>query len=278
MKPIKFKSCFDNKHLGWKGSQQRCLLLTSMGKDILQDALSKIIGQQTLSDLKIIFTDDFDYYPKGLINPREIELDKEMMPVGGSIEYSNKLNNWWLHEKNRKTPTWDLVCKAEIEGCPGLILIEAKAHISELLRKRDKTGAKKDSPNYIKIENALSEVSTAYNYSLSADNHYQLSNRIAWSIKLASMGISVVLLYLGFIDTKEMDDKKSDLIKDLRQWKKIVGDFSEEIGFKNWENRIHGDKMKREDDSINPSFVYPIIRVANVQIDRGELDLTLNID
>jgi len=249
-----------------------------MGKDILQDALSKIIGQQTLSDLKIIFTDDFDYYPKGLINPREIELDKEMMPVGGSIEYSNKLNNWWLHEKNRKTPTWDLVCKAEIEGCPGLILIEAKAHISELLRKRDKTGAKKDSPNYIKIENALSEVSTAYNYSLSADNHYQLSNRIAWSIKLASMGIPVVLLYLGFIDTKEMDDKKSDLIKDLRQWKKIVGDFSEEIGFKNWENRIHGDKMKREDDSINPSFVYPIIRVANVQIDRGELDLTLNID
>lgn len=249
-----------------------------MGKDILQDTLLKIIGQQTVSDLKILFTDDFDYYPKGLINPREIELDKEMMPVGGSIEYSKKLNNWWLYEKNRKTPTWDLVCKAEIEGRPGLILVEAKAHISELLKKSDQTGAKRGSPNYIKIENALSEVSTAYKYNLSPDNHYQLSNRIAWSIKLASMGIPVVLLYLGFINTEEMDEKKHDLIEDLGQWEEIVGGFSEEIGFKNWENKIHGDRMKREDNSVEPSFVYPIIRVANIQIDRGELSLILNIN
>ncbi len=158
MVSIRVESILEAEDIGWKGSQQRCLLLTSMGKDNLQDALLKIIGQKLVSDLKIIFTDDFEYYPKGLINPREIELDKEMMPVGGSIEYCNKLNNWWLHEENRKTPTWDLVCKAEIEGSPGLILVETKAHINELLKKPDKTGAKIGSPNYVKIRKALSQI------------------------------------------------------------------------------------------------------------------------
>ena len=34
---------------------------------------------------------------------------------------------------------------------------------------------------------------------LSRDNNYQLSNRVAYAWKLASMGIPIALIYLGFI-------------------------------------------------------------------------------
>ena len=37
---------------------------------------------------------------------------------------------------------------------------------------------------------------------LSRDHHYQLSNRFAWSWKPASIGVPVVLLYLGFLNAQ----------------------------------------------------------------------------
>ena len=185
------KTNLEVEDIGWKGSQQRCLLLTSNGATELQNSLIKIIGQRTVDKLKIKFTDDFDYFPKGLANPREIELDKEKIPINGSIDYCTKLNKWWL-EKSARTPVWDLVCKAEIDGLPGVILVEAKAHNNELYKEKDKTGSEKRSANYESIKEALDLVNTKYNYNLSPDTHYQLSNRIAWSIKLASLGIPVV--------------------------------------------------------------------------------------
>ena len=42
-------------------------------------------------------------------------------------------------------------------------------------------------------------------WDLSRDSHYQLSNRFAWSWKIASMGVPVVLVYLGFLNADEMD-------------------------------------------------------------------------
>lgn len=56
-----------------------------------------------------------------------------------------------------------------------------------------------------KIGDAVSEARGALsNYCsdvmVSRDNHYQLSNRIAYTWKLASMGIPTILLYLGFIN------------------------------------------------------------------------------
>src|SRR5690606_33404932 len=41
-------------------------------------------------------------------------------------------------------------------------------------------------------------------FNLSRDNYYQLSNRIAYSWKLASMGIPVILIYLGFINDTDV--------------------------------------------------------------------------
>ncbi len=267
-------------NMGWKGSKLRCLLLTSMSKEELQESLIHIIGQETIDKLKIKFTDDFDYFPKGLTNPREIELDKEKIPINGSIDYCTTLNKWWL-KKSARTPVWDLVCKAEIDGLPGLILVEAKAHNNELYKENDKTGSEKGSANYNRIEEALKLVNTRYKYNLSPDTHYQLSNRIAWSIKLASLGIPVVLIYLGCINTKEMEssiNKKDSLIKGSKDWKELVEKYSREVGFKQWEEPISGNRLQEEDCTITPSFVYPIIRAENIRLEKVELNLTCTIE
>ena len=43
-------------------------------------------------------------------------------------------------------------------------------------------------------------------WALSTRHHYQLSNRFAWSWKLAMLGVPVVLLYLGFLNAQDMQD------------------------------------------------------------------------
>lgn len=277
---ISNKTVVEVNDMGWKGSKLRCLLLTSMRKEKLQESLIHIIGQETIDKLKIKFTDDFDHFPKGLANPREIELDKEKIPINGSIDYCTTLNKWWL-EKSARTPVWDLVCKAEIDGAQGLILVEAKAHNNELYKENDKTGSEKGSANYHRIEEALKQVNGFYSYKLSPDTHYQLSNRIAWSIKLASLGIPVVLIYLGCINTEEMESsisKNDSLIMGINDWKELVEKYSGEVGFKKWEEPIPGNGLHEEDCTITPSFVYPIIRAENIRLEKGELNLTCTIE
>jgi hypothetical protein len=50
---------------------------------------------------------------------------------------------------------------------------------------------------------------------------YQLANRIAWAWKLASMGVPVVLVYLGFLHATEMSDRGEWLV-DRTQWEGAV--------------------------------------------------------
>ena len=51
--------------------------------------------------------------------------------------------------------------------------------------------------------NGLKQVADG-SWNLSIDSHYQLSNRFAWAWKLATLGIPVVLVYLGFLKAKDM--------------------------------------------------------------------------
>jgi hypothetical protein len=95
----------------------------------------------------------------------------------------------------------------EVEGTPGLILVEAKANVPEL-SPLGKPTARRPSQNsrenhehigtaILSARNALEAVIPGV--SIERDRHYQLSNRLAFSWKLASLGIPVVLVYLGFI-------------------------------------------------------------------------------
>ena len=144
----------------------------------------------------------------------------------------------------------------------------------------------KGSQNYIKITEALNEVSKLYGYELKYEECYQMSNRIAWSIKLASIGIPVVLIYLGFINTEEMKTSitsKDTLITSSEQWRDMVIECSNNIGFNSscWEEKRNGDKPLNNNKDINEigdkpkySFFYPIIRAANVQLNCGKMSIT----
>ena len=55
------------------------------------------------------------------------------------------------------------------------------------------------------------------------DHHYQLSNRFAWLWKLASLGIPVVLLYLGFLNAQDMTDD-GPLFRSEEEWTRAMKD------------------------------------------------------
>lgn len=129
-----------------------------------------------------------------------------------------QLKQWWVvHRKGSKFPAWDLVATATApDGHPALILVEAKAHAAELhAGGKEKTARntnvqqQRTNENHARISAAIEEASSALaaqipGVSLSAAKNYQFANRVAFSWKLASMGIPVVLVYLGFTGDQQI--------------------------------------------------------------------------
>lgn len=150
--------------------------------------------------------------PKGRHDSRETELvglnEPFLLP-----EQQAQLKGWWLkHKVGAKLPTWDLAVSAlDARKRKSLILVEAKAHATELSAtgksspKRKKPDEQKRShENHERIAAAIAEANISLQINapgmlLSRDENYQLSNRIAFAWKLASMGIPTTLIYLGFI-------------------------------------------------------------------------------
>ena len=58
---------------------------------------------------------------------------------------------------------------------------------------------------------------------LSRDSHYQLSNRFAWAWKLAEMDIPVVLVFLGFLNATEMEDR-GESFRNHQEWRNYMMD------------------------------------------------------
>ena len=88
------------------------------------------------------------------------------------------------------------------------MLVEAKAHAGELHLDGKTPG---NSENDKRISAAVAAANDALGgaaagWSLCTDTHYQLCNRFAWAWKVASLGVPVVLVYLGFLDADEMGD------------------------------------------------------------------------
>lgn len=87
----------------------------------------------------------------------------------------------------------------------------------------DRCGAKNPT-NFERIRSALTEATVEWNrllpgFSLSADSHYQLSNRFAFAWKVAAMGIPVVLVYLAFLDAWDMHGLGCQILRSHQQWK-----------------------------------------------------------
>ena len=220
----------DNKN----GSQPRCVLLVGDEKEEVANRLTTLVS---LDDVTIASSDTWKPWGKpvkkedGLWDnapSQEASLNglKELL----SCDYGKKrskrikqhLGAWW-NPKGGKTPTWDIASTCRISGISGLLLVEAKAHGNEKLSGSDKSGSR-NPENREHIGSAIAQAAsglesvTGNPWRISPDHHYQLSNRFAWSWKLASLGIPVVLLYLGFLRAEDMAKKGKPVFHSGADW------------------------------------------------------------
>jgi hypothetical protein len=204
------------------GSRLRCLMYTSGSAAQRADRLTRLIAldgvQVTAANLVM---------PRGFLHKDEAKLGET--PGFLSDDHREQVTNWWLKvRRGANTPNWDIVANATILDRPGLVLVEAKAHANEL----DKAGkpfkqGKTNGDNHAQIAAAIKEASLSLDtilpgWNLSRDSHYQLSNRFAWSWKIASLGVPVVLIYLGFLNADEMRCP----LRNAREWADLVWQYS----------------------------------------------------
>ena len=149
-------------------------------------------------------------------------------------ETLGRLQTWWLVVQSPRTrmPTWDLVATCTIRDSPGLLLVEAKAYDRELsVSGKTAPTSSNGRRNHERIGVAIEEanrglaLANGRPWALSRDSHYQLSNRFAWAWKLASLGVPVVLVYLGFLNAVEMTDRGSPF-ESGDKWDSILMDHS----------------------------------------------------
>jgi hypothetical protein len=203
---------------GWRGSRAQCLLVTTGSREVVAERLTAIAEQYALVDPAID-----QWMPEGYAAPAEAKLGESLGFL--TAEQRGEITNWWLARiPHANTPNWDLASTATIEGRRGLLLVEAKAHVKEL-SSEGKLSVGHPS-NHERIQTALAEANVGLSaslpgWALSRDASYQLANRFAWSWKLASMGVPVVLVYLGFLGAREMRDL-GPLLIDAPSWEWLV--------------------------------------------------------
>jgi hypothetical protein len=182
-------------------------------------------------------TADSVFLPMGLEESQEARLESfGPIAIPGHRAWP-ELVTWWLrHLLGANTPNWDLALSCSVEGRPGLILVEAKAHVQELSirgKAKPQNDLSNSGENHTKIGEAIAEAREGLRIrgienSISRDSHYQLSNRIAFAWKLATLGIPVVLVYLGFIGDKEIA-KQGARFDTEAQWEATFRDHLEKV-------------------------------------------------
>jgi hypothetical protein len=223
-----------------RGSLPRCLLLTAGTNEEVAARLTNIVGLDCFS----VSADDF-WMPRGLpiessadiwdVSPTKEPKLGEAERILSSADRS-ALSSWWLEAiKRANTPNWDIASTCSIRGVKGLLLIEAKAHEQELRKEEaGKSGPEASEgsrKNHERIGKAIGEAreglerATDAPWGISRDCHYQMSNRFAWSWKLAELGHPVALVYLGFLNAPEMADISAPL-RNHRHWEDLVRNHS----------------------------------------------------
>ena len=206
-----------------RGSRKHVLDWTSRS-DFLAE-FSDLVGLP-----ECIVTHPSVWQPRGYSEPEETRLESSGAQFVPGIDCWNDLAAWWLlHHRGANRPNWDLVVACDIMGKPGLALIEAKAHARELDwgKKRLRQNASDHSvENHEQIRKAIAQASTALDriipgVRISRESHYQLANRVAYSWKLASMGVPVLLVYLGFTGDNGIADVGPPL-RDHEHWQSLM--------------------------------------------------------
>ena len=216
-----------------RGSRPRCALLVDDSKEDVARRLTQLVAVPSVevlpSDIWIpngkplkLPDGKWDRSPA---NEAQLHTAESLLPSDIKVQ----LKDWWLAVgRNPSTPNWDIASTCSIDGEQGLLLVEAKAHAAELALASDRCGSSNDE-NRERIRQAISQaaeglhIATEGPWNLSRDHHYQLSNRFAWAWKLASLGVPVVLMYLGFLNARDMAGK--ELFKSLADWEKCVKEY-----------------------------------------------------
>jgi len=227
-----------------RGSKPRCHLLTHGSPDAVAARLTTLVAP-----FATVAPSD-RWMPRGFADLGEAQLHRA--PRLLSFTLSARLGEWWLpsDRQEARTPNFDIASTCTIDGTPGLLLIEAKAHETELTKEAagrrlaSADSAEREASHAtigVAIESTRRglEAATRLRWQISRDSHYQMSNRFAWSWKLTELGIPVVLVYLGFLKAKDMSKPGEVAFVDAAAWDSLVRShsaplFPEEVWNRRW--------------------------------------------
>lgn len=189
--------------------------------------------QAILAPAGIALTAQDAHHPRGHADASEWELPRFCQDSPFSVNADAAFNGWWVRYDGT-LPTWDLISTCTMSGRPGILLIEAKAHESEL-DSRGKglpdSASDRSKENHYLIGRCIDEVCEAMTagadrrIAISARSHYQLSNRVAWAWRLAQHGVPVCLFYLGFLGDRYFPD----YFTDSDHWQRAMGAYMGEV-------------------------------------------------
>jgi hypothetical protein len=207
------------------------------------------------------------WMPEGFVKTAESELHSAGRLIPDDSVRS-RLGEWWfaVRRGQQKAPSFDIASTCSVDGKPGLLLVEAKAHDQELRKEEAGKRLERRSSrvNHERIGSAVCAANlalrdcTGYKWNLSRDSHYQMSNRFAWACKLTELGYAVVLVYLGFLRADDVSDLGQPFAS-RDEWINAVIAHSEPLFPHNvWSNNhwIHG------------RVFVPVIRSIEVPFDR----------
>jgi hypothetical protein len=206
-----------------RGSWRQCRVFTEGFSTEVVDRLAKLVALHAEVNARI------SYYPKGEAFPDEAKLG-ETLGLLPSNEDRKNVTDWWLAvTRGANTPNWDIASTCTVGSRPGLILVEAKAHTGEL---GSGGGGAKNVQNEARIRDAIAEASQNLNrispgWNLTVGSHYQLCNRFAWAWRVASLGVPVILVYLGFLNVTDMPGYK--VFRTTEEWTEAMHNHAEGI-------------------------------------------------
>ena len=248
-----------------RGSKPRCHLLTRGTPESVAARLTALAAPfATVGPTDKWMPQGFD------------QTDEATLPEAARLlpeEVRTELKRWWLAvaSNTSRTPNWDIASTCTVEGKPGILLIEAKAHEQELIK--EETGRKNiETPvsgsarrNLLRIEWAIRDANIALSehtglaWALSRDWSYQMSNRFAWSLKLAELGIPVVLVYLGFLKANDMSKPGEIPFAQADAWSTLVTTHSASL----FPSEVWGRRW-----SINGVPLIPLIRSRETPLEQ----------
>lgn len=259
-----------------RGSFPRCLCFMMGDRPAVASRLSALVDRPEVR----VEPDDF-WMPSpvldsdGTFTSTSIEEAVLLDSVGESKWLLNdqkrkELSEWWLRTTERaNSPNWDIASSCRIENRPGLLLVEAKAHASELKAEGKALGENASATsreNHKQIGTAIDQASSGLGgrrlgWNLSCGSHYQLANRFAWAWKLSSIGIPVVLVYLGFLCANDMRDLGEPFV-DCADWTRVLLKHSRDcVPEHTWGRTI----------TVGDSSIRPLIRTWKQHLSNSEV-------